>query len=255
MSKYKLIKEYPGSPKLGTEAKKIEEFYFYLSNLSPTISPERIENSPEYWQKIEEKEYEILSYQHQVGTITFDSELPNSVYYRIYSVRRKSDGEIFTIGDKIRGYKNTGIKSIELTPYGLRIITDANGDGCVTSKLSWELSSCIKEKPILFTSEDSKEIREGDNYWYLNTIGSNLRTPWKVCESRTNPGARIDISNKDTKRFSTKEAADSWVVENKPVLSYKEVIEYIQVTAKTNPAKLLVSDLGLKKLVKSKLNK
>ena len=69
--KYKLIKEYPGSPELGIIA---EERYV-------------MKDQPEYWEEVVEKDYEIL--------------ISRVVPQEILSVKRLSDGEVFTIGDEV----------------------------------------------------------------------------------------------------------------------------------------------------------
>ena len=51
--KYKLIKEYPGSPELGTivqEKNKTSNFYYFNTN---AILRSHVENNEEYWQQIE----------------------------------------------------------------------------------------------------------------------------------------------------------------------------------------------------------
>ena len=58
MNSYKLIKEYPGSPTIGTIAKedKIDYVYYYLEKDSHTgIGSSIIENNPEFWEKVVEK--------------------------------------------------------------------------------------------------------------------------------------------------------------------------------------------------------
>lgn len=63
MKKYKLIKEYPGSPKLGTEiinnenvnsAHTLDKTHYYNGY--------KIQEYPEFWEEVVEKDYEILSY-------------------------------------------------------------------------------------------------------------------------------------------------------------------------------------------------
>lgn len=51
--KYKLIKEYPGSPPLGSivESKCTSSSLFYLINDKIVIPKEHVENNPEYWEK------------------------------------------------------------------------------------------------------------------------------------------------------------------------------------------------------------
>ena len=59
MKKYKLIKEYPGSPKLGEEVEEYNNGYRYIiSDLFDYYYLSRfIEKYPEFWQEIKEKDY------------------------------------------------------------------------------------------------------------------------------------------------------------------------------------------------------
>lgn len=56
--KYKLIKEYPGSPKLGTEVEKTlksETSYFFRSgDKRICVHNSHVEDNPEYWEKVNE---------------------------------------------------------------------------------------------------------------------------------------------------------------------------------------------------------
>lgn len=67
-------------------------------------------------------------------------------------------------------------------------------------------------KEVLFTTEDGKEIRNGDWAFYVEENNN-----WMV----------VSHSGISEKRpypyFSTKEAAHDWIVENKPCLSAKEI--------------------------------
>ena len=91
--KYILKKEYPGSPKLGNTIDNLENDW--------------IENYPEFWEKVVEKDYEILSLvcNHRCvhpGSIwkieDYVKECPTvshpNTAMDIYSVKRLSDGEI-----------------------------------------------------------------------------------------------------------------------------------------------------------------
>jgi len=95
MKKYKLLKEYPGSPELGTIVKELYYVYKGLKH-SPMYD--------EYWEEVVEKDYEILRYYSienpSIGRTTCNSKLNDT--YNIYSVKRLSDGEVFTIGDKAK---------------------------------------------------------------------------------------------------------------------------------------------------------
>ena len=129
MKYYKLIKEYPGSPKLGT----IWNQYF-------TDCPK----FPEFW---EETDYEILSfiyinnktilYKSKRGTFIHNPEnisngrleidlLANKLY-SIHSVKRLTDGTIFTIGDMIKS-NNHKICVIKTITYYNKIILNVTGN-------------------------------------------------------------------------------------------------------------------------------
>lgn len=110
MKKYKLIKEYPGSPILNTIIEYIEEsddidepFNGWIDNNDNEY--ESPENYPEFWQEIIEKDYEILmlslqgSERHRLTNVINNSNdyieaLLNCHGNYIHSVKRLSDGEI-----------------------------------------------------------------------------------------------------------------------------------------------------------------
>jgi hypothetical protein len=56
MKKYKLIKEYPGSPEIKSIAKKEEKGYNVIDNKSLFwLTDETVENYPEFWEEVEEE--------------------------------------------------------------------------------------------------------------------------------------------------------------------------------------------------------
>ena len=136
--KYKLIKEYPGSPKLGTITDRTMYFPEYY---------------PSFWQPVVEKNYEILSLvaseknpQHKKGSkflhnkdYKFKNMYPTE-FWDIYSVKRISDNKIFTIGDS---YEDLIIE---------KMFMSVAGDILTTYK--------PKVKQPLFTTEQRSEIEE-----------------------------------------------------------------------------------------------
>jgi uncharacterized protein involved in tolerance to divalent cations len=117
MKKYKLIKEYPGSPEVGTIVSFYDSLqsYIYLDSTITTrfISSSLIEKNPEFWEEIIEKDYEILeifipktkqilSWEKDVCFDTFwkskkcwlEYHLGKEPKSKIHSVKRLSDGEI-----------------------------------------------------------------------------------------------------------------------------------------------------------------
>ena len=74
--KYKLIKTYPGSPKLNTIVQKHQNCNYTCDYHS--INPIYVENHSEFWQPVVEKDYEILA---TVGN-------NNSLKRTIFSVKK-----------------------------------------------------------------------------------------------------------------------------------------------------------------------
>ena len=107
MKNYRLIKTYPGSPKLNTTV-YLETENNYMTNMENDFKlfPKKIvENYPEFWQPVVEKNYEILSLARFCSikpTITDVSNYGDEYIEallkcdkaRIHSVKRLSDGEI-----------------------------------------------------------------------------------------------------------------------------------------------------------------
>ena len=137
MNKYKLIKEYPGSRKLGCIIESDGGSGYDIPDNDSKNCTNFTEASfypidqPEFWEKVIEKDYEILSYyakgisgkevdyvnpnyiwkpQSSNSWVRFvnskfvtapytTEEISNHSGYGIHSVIRLSDGEIFTVGD------------------------------------------------------------------------------------------------------------------------------------------------------------
>lgn len=58
MIKYKLIKEYPGSPKIGTVVEKESTSYYYREGETRwCIFNNHVEDNPEYWEEVKTNEY------------------------------------------------------------------------------------------------------------------------------------------------------------------------------------------------------
>ena len=144
--KYILKKEYPGSPKLG--------------NIIDNLENDWIENYPEFWEKIVEKDYKILSLARFCSIKPRITDVSNygDEYIeallkcdkaRVHSVKRVSDGEVFTISDKT----NFGlISNIIINNNSLSFYFEQKSCG-------YNLQTLIKLKP-LFTTEQRSEIEE-----------------------------------------------------------------------------------------------
>lgn len=251
MKKYKLIKEYPGSPKLGhiievspssPSAQFIEGYWVY-----------KIESSPEFWQEITKPEYTILSFKQNTKledlwinppnssnmwyrsggcTVPYTTEeiLENSLY-SIYSVRRESDDEVFTVGDNI----GQGI-ILNFKIQNNRLLISTSKVKNYWFGFIFDNIQKNKKQP-LFTTEDGVDIYEGDTYYIINPKLNYLLTN-HIAENGDN-------FYKTFIKFSTKEKAEEYILENKPCLSLNDIFN--TVTWLDNSKKLL------KELVKQKL--
>lgn len=259
--KYKVIKLYPDCKfKIGDILKPIHNYYTtgiwnYYNN--PSVFPEFFEEIIEI-----EKNYEVLSYKHKntghtiskrknglflssVNTENIgyfcESNYINSPNHEIYSIRRISDGEIFTIGDKII-HKNPvrypiGIITKLETVSDCIFVETNNYENGFNTNIS--LVNKFIKKP-LFTTEDNVEIFEGNIYYYVDI--SNIHNSWIVKNDKAI--SIINYNNNDIKIFSTKEATEDYIIMNKPCISLQEILD---------KAYLNKPIYKLKELVKSKL--
>jgi len=226
MKKFKLIKQYPGSPEIGTEILPKADFKNTNTNnyywCNAWFNPN---DFCEFWEEVVEKDYEILKSCPIEGSI--------------YSVKRLSDGEVFTVGDRVKVYEHGSIKTItemvinntkSLIKEGIWLRYDSG---------SSHLTHAIKQKPQpIFLTHDGKDIFEGDTVWYVNKENLDL----DHFKTHTNVTFRSDINA----YFLTKEEAWDYVIKNKPAISIKEFWE-ITAMSGSNRAKSMVLEELVKK--------
>lgn len=234
MEKYKLIKEYPGSPILDTiiEFKNGKCYAHFKPKLTDddelnSIGDSEILNYKEFWKEIIKKDYEILSYYDNVNDKYYkpNSQLKDcwcacdgkKPFYKeeqlhlckIYSIKRLSDGEIFTVSDdtnlgKIEEFNITNHHSIlNIKIFGI-------------STHGWYNLSRInhKFKQPLFITEDGVSIFENDTFYYVDQY-------WQIGVGICNN--LIFNKLKDYKEFSTKERAQEYIYNNKPKYSVNDI--------------------------------
>lgn len=280
MKKYKLIKEYPGSPKIGTEATFRKDYNDYPCSdpFHQPLTRKSIEEFPEFWEEVKELEYEVLSYKYENRIFQLstrkecrDQEDQKGIYYRckdtsfintasmhilnpnpiIHSIKRLSDGEVFTIGDKVqhKAGTDTGIINKITLEYGILLISYI---GKYKNSEGWQFTNAIRVvnhlKQPLFTTKDGVEIYKGDKFYFVTIVDNKkpYRTSgiWEVCK----PTIGFVYEPEYEKYFSTKEAAEEYVLMNKPCLSFNDVLKNVIIARG-------LDDLSqIKQLVKSKLN-
>jgi len=260
MKKYKLIKEFPGSPELGTVVEKEDSSFFINTHYGFRMRQSEIENFPEFWEEIKSEYPKIISFKStfngaydgficklkpngnyntlvsgDIGDIgcSLHSMLHegccvDSGHFKIYQVQT-SESDIWTVGDKIenpfpnnpivKAYDTT-IKRFVLHPNGNFTVWVVAGNDI--SQGSIGINELKKAKPFLFTTEDGVDIFEGDTSVMLpkNKLSSSEIT----CSEKYKGGQRNIYLY-----FSTKEAAEKYIDENKPKFSKKQIADVLNV--------------------------
>lgn len=274
MKKYKLIKEYPESPKLNDVAESCKAFKNkYIVPETTTCESYDIynpENYPEFWEEIIEKDYEILSlkyikpnnwlWDYKTNQIikckitdnklnfkrsngswdSYDSDYIGFVteVFSIYSIRRLSDGEIFTIGDNIKAFDR--IEIIKNFYQGMH----NSQKHMMFWNLGYSINEFVKVKQPLFTTEDNVDIFEGDTIYMID----------KFDYSFTDGIANNKDFGCNKLRFSTKEKVEEYILMNKPCLSINDVAKvFVSTNYITLKGKLYPQGQSLRDMVKNKL--
>ena len=193
------------------------------------------------------KDYEILfviTNNNKFIEKVYNQDATIEPYWKIHSVKRLSDGEIFTIGDIIDTRVDNKYKQ-EILEINLGI-----NDLLLKDKLIFKTKSgyvishiAVKVKMPLCTTEDGVDIYLGNKSWILHKNSWYL-SPAAIVHNNSN---WTPNENEAHWRFSTKEKAEEYILLNKPCLSLKEIKETTTIKG-----------LSLKKLeilVKTKLNK
>lgn len=234
MKKYKLIKEYPGSPKLGeiwNGDTTIKGLINSKSQNKEFENNQKISNLPEFWEEIVEKDYKILSWINKSnGAIVTAEEclytekrMCNGTTHYIYSIKRLSDGEIFTIGDRIK-LKNNEFSFDKLFKFDIYNTTLVINIENKTGEYP-KLKSIEHYKKRLFTTEDGVDIFNGGTYYTVNYTDN----------FQLNKGSAIRTFEKNIfnyKYFSTKEKAEEYTFWNKPCLSLRDVFANTRIPSR-----------------------
>jgi hypothetical protein len=244
MKKYKLIKEYPGSPKLNSEVinknpKHPNWYYLHIACMSIIDNPE---NYPEFWEEVVEKDYEIISFKlvdrlYKIcsdGCLLWDCEEYKSIDknpgathwteaiskgYIIHSVKRLSDGEVFTVGDVVVDKLYNIKRKIEGFDIFKTLYTSEIFRFKFKSSVVIEITdSFCKVKQPLFKTKDGVDIYESDEYYFVSIDYTEIVSPHKDSIYFNEYINRL-------KCFSTKEKAEEYILMNKPCLSISDLTE------------------------------
>jgi hypothetical protein len=193
MKKYRLIKEYPGSLPLGIIASSENKIDLWKGTIY-------YETYPEYWEEVIEKDYEIL--------------ISRIVPPQILSVKRLSDGEVFTVGDKVKVYEYGSIKTITeivvndskaLVKQGIWFRYDSG---------SSHMTHAIKVENPIFLTHDGKDIFAGDTIWYVNK--ENLYFHYTIAYPE------VKFYSDRNVYFETRAAAEEYIEKNKVLFTTED---------------------------------
>jgi hypothetical protein len=184
MKKIKLIKLYPGSPnnlgitltpKVDIDNNDANNFYWGGSWFNPN-------HYPEFWEEVVELNYEIvvmktlmgvvLEYEDGVCVKRSDTICPSNTNKlqdclrgnrcTIYSIKRLSDGEVFTITNKVQFMDTKSVNGF-ITKFEI-----VNGRILVTyGNQTSNLDSLVLVKLTTFKTEDGVDVFEGGKVWYV----------------------------------------------------------------------------------------
>lgn len=131
-------------------------------------------------------------------------------FYTIHSVRRLSDNEVFTDSEETMQGK---INRFGIVDGAMMVECESKFAEC-----DLNINDLIKRTP-LFTTNDDINIYEGDTFWFVNPYMEIISCP----TDGYSKNFRLDPNNKG--HFSTRQAAEQWVEDNKPVISKAQLLE------------------------------
>lgn len=232
MSKYKLIREYKNSsdsgiminpPKLGTIVRFHEDTFpeYYDIKTGVRYTAKEIEGSPYYWVKLGDNDYKIMTYEYNNKLYNLNSfgeyvtDLNNNIsdiildlmdsHAVIYRVRRLSDGQDFTIGDKLNKYNATIREFIyDNKNDEIKVITDANSESLVASYMEWGLNMCELSETPMFRTVDGVEKYEGDTCWVITKPIAPTITPRTVSKKLISSQYVIFDSKENAEKYKQK---------------------------------------------------
>lgn len=192
------------------------------------------------------KEWEILEYGYRQN----NENKPEEKY--IYSVRRKKDNCVFTVGERFSNnaggiYTEEEIKSFYVKGEVMCVRTGVGEDFSHYSLSAIQkLPITEQPKPVLFTTVDGVGIRAHETFWYVGDA-------WNVCETKLTEDERW--TNLVAKSFSTKDLSEQYILDNKPCLSVNEIKLFSEIHGQSEKIQWLKIPLyDLKNLANNKIN-
>jgi len=228
----------------GEEARQIVKDYYDVGK--EQIHKRFIENSCD-WEQLIDNDYEILSfysgyegspmayifeklsnglYSKGTGSCTLKHGLE---YWKIHSVKRLSDGKVFTVGDNInfnnKGYGKLLDIQFEVAPSdkGKGALCFVN-DNVVLGKW-WTIDKLSKSKTPLFKTLDNEHVFENQPYWGVYTDSYQMEENLNGCTKKGIPKYIEDKPTDDFVTFAQKENAEKYIRDNEKKYSLNDMVK------------------------------
>jgi hypothetical protein len=155
---------------------------------------------------------------------------------KIHSIRRLPDNTTWVIDEKVEVFEMgyVIIKGFEIRDSQVYVITD---DG------TYLLKDLRKLPATVLTTTDGKEMKEGDKVWIID------KDEWRVLDAPQTVYASTNFAEHPL--FSTRQAAEDYLVNHRPVLSLNDVREVCKHLYSNSKDIVLANAAAL---VKQKLN-
>jgi hypothetical protein len=177
-----------------------------------------VEPSSQFWEDITQ-DYEIQIWSFGRNGEFLTSHPDGTVNYNIHSVKRVSDGKIFTVGQSIKcGLNHAWVKKIisidlEESSNKIHLIVEGPSDS-----ITYKYYLCdVDTVERLLKSVDGVELFEGDRVYGIYADN------WKVFDLRLEKDNGVHKEKWEHGKFSSKEAAQEYILMNKPCLSVQQV--------------------------------
>lgn len=221
-------------------------------SLSKGLSKEEVEKNSEFWEKVTPKEFKIL----EVGILK-DTSIKFTKGHTpllnkglgILSVKRLSDGEVFSVGDRVEyRKKKTKIEKIYYNEHNQLSFKVEGTSAPLTGCFSNNMPHFKKLGDVVLTTEDGVDLVAGDRYFVPQVERKHRRLTGESIMFYVEP----DMPEDNTKRFAKEENAQVYIENNIELFSAKDIHELLK-----KYSRMMVDSsvyLELSKMVKGRLN-
>lgn len=246
MKKFKLIKTYPDCYlKIGEEVvfpDNVTSIDIFFEDYTYTYTLDQCIEFPEFWEEVIDKEFEVITLSYENRLYYLSTEFSGSLYNNqvkyidednvgflvlsqcnvypeqtINSIKRLSDNQIFSIGDKVlTDFSVDGVQVIkEFTLEDDKLHIKLGKENSVVF-ISYRKLDKLRVAEVILTTDDGVDLYHGDRYY---SVSDTLAIDECITNEKT-----WYVMN--VKRFSTLSKAEHYVYEvladkNKPKVIFR----------------------------------